>query len=106
MGGGNQRQTLNQLLACMDGFDKNDEVIVIAATNTPDLLDSALMRPGRFDSKIAVSLPDVKGRKEIIELYLSRIVPSDGTCVVTCIPTPPDPHSTRYAGAGPGIHGV
>ena len=76
IGGGSERQTLNQLLSSMDGFSKNENVIVIAATNTPEILDPALTRPGRFDSTVNVPLPDVKGRQEIIELYLSRVVAS------------------------------
>lgn len=76
IGGGSERQTLNQLLSSMDGFSKNENVIVIAATNTPEILDPALTRPGRFDSTVNVPLPDVKGRQEIIELYLSRVVSS------------------------------
>jgi ATP-dependent metalloprotease len=78
IGSGNERQTLNQLLACMDGFSKNSGVIVIAATNAPEILDAALTRPGRFDSSVDVPLPDVKGRREIIELYLSRVVCDEG----------------------------
>ncbi|RYG41105.1 AAA family ATPase, partial [archaeon] len=74
---GSERQTLNQLLSSMDGFSKNENVIVIAATNTPDILDAALVRPGRFDTSVMVPLPDVKGRKEIIDLYLSRVVVSN-----------------------------
>ena len=74
MGSGSERQTLNQLLSCMDGFTKNEGVIVIGATNSPGTLDPALVRPGRFDTTVDVPLPDVKGRREIIELYLSRIV--------------------------------
>jgi ATP-dependent metalloprotease len=74
IGGGSERQTLNQLLSSMDGFTKNENVIVIAATNSPDILDPALTRPGRFDSTVDVPLPDVKGRKEIIDLYLTKVV--------------------------------
>lgn len=76
LGGGSERQTLNQLLSSMDGFAKHENVIVIAATNTPEILDPALTRPGRFDSTVNVPLPDVRGRQEIIELYLSRVVAS------------------------------
>merc|ERR1712023_338415 len=65
--------TLNQLLACMDGFERKSGVIVIAATNLVENLDQALLRPGRFDKKIAVHPPDLKGRKQIIELYLDRV---------------------------------
>jgi ATP-dependent metalloprotease len=67
------RMTLNQLLSEMDGFNSADDVIVIGATNTPDSLDKALTRPGRFDRIINVDPPDVKGRKQILDLYLSRI---------------------------------
>ena len=67
------RQSLNQLLVEMDGFDQKDNVIVIAATNQPRLLDNALKRAGRFDKEIAVPLPDIKGREDIFRLYLDRI---------------------------------
>ncbi|CBH15841.1 metallo-peptidase, Clan MA(E) Family M41 [Trypanosoma brucei gambiense DAL972] len=67
------RMTLNQLLAEMDGFDSKDSVIVIAATNTPDSLDKALTRPGRFDVVVSVDPPDMKGREEVLQIYLSKI---------------------------------
>lgn len=67
------RGTINQLLAEMDGFEKNEEVIVIGATNHESNLDPAAVRPGRFDKKIHVPLPDVNGRKEILDLYLAKI---------------------------------
>ncbi|XP_040208512.1 ATP-dependent zinc metalloprotease YME1L1 [Rana temporaria] len=67
------RQTINQLLAEMDGFKPNEGVIIIGATNFPEALDSALVRPGRFDMQVTVPLPDVKGRSEIIKLYLNKI---------------------------------
>ena len=76
--GSSERQTLNQLLSCMDGFSKNENVIVIAATNSPDILDPALVRPGRFDSTVNVPMPDVRGRQEILDLYLSRVVAGPG----------------------------
>lgn len=71
MGGGHdeREQTLNQLLVEMDGFAKNDGVIIIAATNRPDILDKALLRPGRFDRQIVVDYPDVKGREEILKVH-------------------------------------
>ncbi len=71
LGGGHdeREQTLNQLLVEMDGFGVNDGVIVIAATNRPDILDPALLRPGRFDRQITVNLPDIKGREEILKVH-------------------------------------
>lgn len=71
MGGGNdeREQTLNQLLVEMDGFDERANVIVIAATNRPDVLDPALLRPGRFDRQITVAAPDLKGRTEILKVH-------------------------------------
>lgn len=71
MGGGNEEreQTLNQLLIEMDGFDGNENIIVIAATNRSDILDPALLRPGRFDRKVLVGLPDVKGREAILKVH-------------------------------------
>lgn len=71
LGGGNdeREQTLNQLLVEMDGFEKNEGVIVMAATNRPDILDSALLRPGRFDRQIVIHLPDVKAREEILRIH-------------------------------------
>lgn len=71
LGGGHdeREQTLNQLLAEMDGFDPNSGVIVLAATNRPDILDSALLRPGRFDRQIVVDVPDQKGREEILKVH-------------------------------------
>lgn len=75
LGGGNdeREQTLNQLLVEMDGFNENEGVIVIAATNRPDVLDPALLRPGRFDRQITVSIPDMKGRKQILEVHLKKV---------------------------------
>jgi cell division protease FtsH len=71
LGGGHdeREQTLNQILAEMDGFDTNANVIVMAATNRPDILDPALLRPGRFDRHIVIDLPDIKGRKAILEIH-------------------------------------
>ncbi len=71
LGGGHdeKEQTLNQLLVEMDGFDKNEGVIVLAATNRPDILDPALLRPGRFDRQIYVGVPDAKGREEILKVH-------------------------------------
>lgn len=71
LGGGHdeREQTLNQLLTEMDGFGRNEGIIIIAATNRPDVLDPALLRPGRFDRQITVSLPDIKGREEILEVH-------------------------------------
>ncbi len=75
LGGGHdeREQTLNQLLVEMDGFESNDGVILIASTNRPDVLDPALLRPGRFDRRIVVSLPDVKGREGILKVHSVRI---------------------------------
>ena len=71
MGGGHdeREQTLNQLLVEMDGFGANEGVIIIAATNRPDILDPALLRPGRFDRQVTVGHPDVKGREEILKVH-------------------------------------
>lgn len=76
-------QTLNQLLTNMDGFEKDESVVVIAATNRPETLDSALMRPGRFSRKVRVNEPDESGRKEIFELYL-RDVPMEDDKEAIC----------------------
>ncbi len=75
LGGGHdeREQTLNQLLVEMDGFDSNEGVILIAATNRPDILDTALLRPGRFDRTIVVNMPDVKGREDILKVHIKSI---------------------------------
>lgn len=75
IGGGHdeREQTLNQLLVEMDGFDTNEGVILMAATNRPDVLDKALLRPGRFDRRVMVSLPDIKGRFEILKVHARKI---------------------------------
>lgn len=75
LGGGHdeREQTLNQLLVEMDGFDSNEGVILIAATNRPDILDSALLRPGRFDRRIVVNMPDAKGREDILKVHVRKI---------------------------------
>ena len=74
LGGGHdeREQTLNQLLVEMDGFDEQENVIIIAATNRPDVLDPALLRPGRFDRQVVVPLPDVRGREHILKVHLSK----------------------------------
>ena len=75
MGGGHdeREQTLNQLLVEMDGFEGNDGVIVIAATNRADVLDKALLRPGRFDRQVQVGLPDIKGREQILRVHMKKL---------------------------------
>jgi len=83
MGGGNdeREQTLNQLLVEMDGFEGNEGVIVIAATNRPDVLDKALLRPGRFDREVNVGLPDVKGREQILKVHMKKVPAADDVTV-------------------------
>jgi cell division protease FtsH len=75
IGGGHdeREQTLNQLLVEMDGFDTNEGVILMAATNRPDVLDKALLRPGRFDRRVVISLPDIKGRYDILKVHARKI---------------------------------
>ncbi len=86
LGGGHdeREQTLNQLLVEMDGFESNDGVILVAATNRPDVLDPALLRPGRFDRRIVVGLPDVRGREMILNVHI-RKVPVDDTVDMSII---------------------
>eukprot|EP01103_Thecamoeba_quadrilineata_P020493 TRINITY_DN882_c0_g1_i1.p1 TRINITY_DN882_c0_g1~~TRINITY_DN882_c0_g1_i1.p1 ORF type:complete len:609 (-),score=97.12 TRINITY_DN882_c0_g1_i1:32-1765(-) len=86
--------TLNQLLTEIDGFEQDTNIIVIAATNFPDSLDAALTRPGRFDKTVTVPLPDVKGRQDILDLYLNKVK------------TSPDVSSQRLARATPGLTGA
>ncbi|MDO5050763.1 MAG: ATP-dependent zinc metalloprotease FtsH [Moraxella equi] len=83
MGGGHdeREQTLNQLLVEMDGFEGNDGVIVIAATNRVDVLDKALLRPGRFDRQVSVGLPDIKGREQILNVHLKKLPQTIGVDV-------------------------
>ncbi len=96
MGGGHdeREQTLNQLLVEMDGFDANDGVIIIAATNRPDVLDPAILRPGRFDRRIVVPRPDVKGREEILRVHTRKV------------PLSPDVDLSVIARGTPGFAGA
>ena len=75
LGGGHdeREQTLNQLLVEMDGFESNDGVILVAATNRPDVLDPALLRPGRFDRRVVVGRPDVRGREEVLRVHVKKV---------------------------------
>jgi cell division protease FtsH len=81
LGGGHdeREQTLNQLLVEMDGFESNDGVILVAATNRPDVLDPALLRPGRFDRRVVVGLPDIRGREEILRVHIKKVPVSEDT---------------------------
>ena len=96
IGGGHdeREQTLNQLLVEMDGFEANDGVIVIAATNRPDVLDKALLRPGRFDRQVVVSLPDIRGREQILKVHLRKIPLAD------------DVKASLFARGTPGFSGA
>ena len=96
LGGGNdeREQTLNQLLVEMDGFEANESVIIIAATNRPDVLDPALLRPGRFDRQITVPNPDINGRAKILEVHLRKI------------PKAPDIDARIIARGTPGFSGA
>jgi cell division protease FtsH len=80
LGGGHdeREQTLNQLLVEMDGFESNEGVILISATNRPDVLDPALLRPGRFDRQVVVPVPDIKGREAILKVHLKKKITADG----------------------------
>ena len=96
LGGGHdeREQTLNQLLVEMDGFESNEGVIMISATNRPDVLDPALLRPGRFDRQIVVSLPDIKGREEILKVHMKKT------------PVAPDVDPLIIAKGTPGFSGA
>jgi len=96
LGGGHdeREQTLNQLLVEMDGFESNDGVILLAATNRPDILDPALLRPGRFDRQIVVDMPDVKGREQILRVHTRKI------------PLAPKVNLERIAKGTPGLSGA
>ena len=96
IGGGHdeREQTLNQLLVEMDGFESNDGVILVAATNRPDVLDPALLRPGRFDRRIVVDLPDVRGREGILKVHTRQVPVAD------------DVNLERVAQASPGLSGA
>jgi cell division protease FtsH len=96
LGGGNdeREQTLNQLLVEMDGFETNSGVIVIAATNRPDVLDPALLRPGRFDRQVVVPLPDIRGREQILQVHMRKV------------PLAPDVKPDIIARGTPGFSGA
>jgi len=96
VGGGNdeREQTLNQLLVEMDGFEGQAGVIVIAATNRPDVLDPALLRPGRFDRQVVVSLPDIRGREQILKVHMRKV------------PIAPDVDAQVLARGTPGFAGA
>lgn len=96
LGGGHdeREQTLNQMLVEMDGFEGNEGIIVIAATNRPDVLDPALLRPGRFDRQVVVGLPDVRGREQILKVHMRRV------------PLSPDVDAAILARGTPGFSGA
>ncbi len=96
VGGGNdeREQTLNQMLVEMDGFESGQSVIVIAATNRPDVLDPALLRPGRFDRQVVVSLPDVRGREQILNVHMRKV------------PLAPNVNASVIARGTPGFSGA
>ena len=96
LGGGNdeREQTLNQMLVEMDGFETNVGVIVVAATNRPDILDAALLRPGRFDRQVYVTLPDIRGREQILNVHMRKV------------PLSPDVNPAVIARGTPGMSGA
>ena len=96
LGGGNdeREQTLNQLLVEMDGFDANEGIIIVAATNRPDVLDPALLRPGRFDRQVVVGRPDIEGREKILAVHMKKV------------PLAPDVNARTIARGTPGFAGA
>jgi cell division protease FtsH len=96
LGGGHdeREQTLNQLLVEMDGFESNEGVILIAATNRPDVLDPAMLRPGRFDRRVIVARPDVKGREGILQVHTKRIPLAEDVNITVLARGTPSPART------------